>query len=143
MMDVLPSDIVNVESHTGVIGKSLKKLSEQIHIKITYPGAIKLDIELKSRAPTEIDHNPREGFIERDISMTKSPDTFFITHSLIYSLPQRDSNIFNGMMGIDIKIAVGRYIKIHQSVARNLVEHMLKEWYSCLQLRFAFAVKVY
>jgi len=47
------------------------------------------------------------------------------------------------MMGIDIKIAVGRYIKIHQSVARNLVEHMLKEWYSCLQLRFAFAVKVY
>jgi hypothetical protein len=57
-------------------------------------------------------------------------------------LSDADSNVFNGVMGIDVKIAFGAHFEVEQPVARDLAEHVIQETDSGLKIVLARTVQI-
>jgi hypothetical protein len=56
-----------------------------------------------------------------------TPDTLFIAHRFVNSLPQRYANILDRVMPVNVKIAIGINVKVNQSMTGNLIEHVIKK----------------
>ena len=50
-----------------------------------------------------------------------------LVERLIQRLTQRDADVLNRVMGIDVQIARSPDRKVNQPVARNLIEHVIKK----------------
>ncbi len=57
-------------------------------------------------------------------------------------LPQRDADVLDGVMRVDVQIALRLDVQVEQGVARHLVEHVLEEGQPGRELRIALAVDV-
>jgi len=57
-------------------------------------------------------------------------------------LPERDADVFDRVMRVDMQIALGRDLEIEHAVARDLVEHVVEERHAGGQRRFSAAVKI-
>ncbi len=53
------------------------------------------------------------------------------------SLPERDADIFDGVMVVDVMIALGGDVQAEAAMAGNVIEHMIEKAHACLQLRSA------
>src|SRR5213080_3582346 len=89
VMAIPAAQIVNVQGHEGMIGEALEELIEQIDIKIAYPRARELYLELKPRPAGTIEHHPRERLIQRHISMSIAADTPLVAQGPGKGLAQR------------------------------------------------------
>ena len=65
-----------------------------------------------------------------------------VTDGLSESLSQRDANIFDRVMGIDMQIALGGDTDIHHAMACDLVQHVVEKAQAAIQLGNARAIKV-
>jgi hypothetical protein len=59
--------------------------------------------------------------------MTVSDDAGFIANRLVECLAERNPNVFNRVVGINVEIALGNDVEINLTMPRDLVEHMLKK----------------
>ena len=110
-----------------MINKSAKKLDQKIDIKATHGRARKGDMPIKPRPPGEVDHHPRQRFVQRHVSMAITAHAALIANRLGKSLAERNPDIFNGVMRINLEITMGHDIEINQAVAHNLIQHMVQK----------------
>ena len=75
----------------------------------------------------------RQRFIQWDIGMAITTQTFFVADSLAECLAQSNADIFHRMVGIDVQIALGLNGDIHHAVTGNLVQHVIKETQPAVQ----------
>jgi len=120
MMGVVARQIVYMQRHQGVIDKTLEEFVDEIHIELADAAPYKFAIEHQPRASGDIQHHARQRFIQRHVSMTVATQTFLVAYSLIECLPQRDADVFNGVMGIDVQVAFGENVYIHQTMPGDL-----------------------
>ena len=66
----------------------------------------------------------------------------FVTQSLGYGLTQHNAHIFHCVVIIDMGIALGLYVQIHQSVTCNLVQHMFEKGHAGTEFATTTAVQV-
>jgi hypothetical protein len=57
-------------------------------------------------------------------------------------LAERDADIFDRVVGIDLQVAPGHDIEVDQSVANDLVKHVVKEGDARIELAPAAAVEI-
>lgn len=74
--------------------------------------------------------------------MPIAPNARFIAHSLSHSLAERDAHIFHRVMPVNVQIAFGMDRQIHQAMASDLIEHVVKKANASLQISLACAVEV-
>jgi hypothetical protein len=65
-----------------------------------------------------------------------------VAHGLGYRLAQGDADIFDGVVAIDVQIALGLDVEVDQAMAGNLVEHVVEETDAGRELGGAGAVDV-
>ena len=85
-----------MQSHLCMIDKSLKKLVEQVYVKITDPGTFEPDIIGQAWSAGKVHNNTGKSFIQGNIGMTVS----FIpclspTARCAIAVVQGDPNILN------------------------------------------------
>src|SRR5512135_1932659 len=142
MVRVVAGQIVDVQRHQGVVDEALEKFADQIDFKFTDGRAHKLGIEHQSRTPGNVQHHARQCLIQRYISMAVTAQAFLVRDCLIERLPQRNTDVFNSVVSVDMQIALGVDVQINQAVARDLVQHVLKERQSGIQLDLAGTVEI-
>src|SRR2546430_17719602 len=74
MMRVVPSQVVDMQRHLGVVGKTLEEFVHQIHVEVADQRALELDVVLEARPPGEIDHDARQRLVERYVGMARSEE---------------------------------------------------------------------
>jgi hypothetical protein len=74
--------------------------------------------------------------------MTIAADAFFVADRLRKCLPQRNTDIFDGMVRIDVQIADRFYLKIDQSVTGNLIEHVIQKRHAGIELLLTGAIRL-
>ena len=57
-------------------------------------------------------------------------------------LAERDADVLDRVVGVDVQVACGLDLEVHQSVARDLVEHVVEERHAARELGDAGAVEV-
>lgn len=123
---ILAADVVDVQRDHRVIHKALKKFMEQIDVKVAYGTLDELHVVIEARTTGKIQHHPGERLIKRNIRVAVAPDAGLVER-LIQRLTQRDANVLNRVMGIDVQIASRPDRQVNQPVARNLIEHVIKK----------------
>ena len=110
-----------------MIHEPLEELVDEIDIELTDQRASKGNIELEAGAAREIDHHPRQRFVERHVGMTVPAHTALVPDCAGDRLPERDADILHRVVGINVQIAGGLDLEIDQAMAGDLVEHVIEE----------------
>src|SRR6185295_14547076 len=66
----------------------------------------------------------------------------FVAHRLRHGLAQRDADVFDRVVAVDVQVALGDDLEVDQPVAGDLVEHVVEEADAGGQLGHARAVEV-
>lgn len=142
MVTVLPTQIIHVQRHMGVVHKALEELVEEVHIEVSDHCAGEGHMKLKARAPRKVDHNPRQGFIQGHVGVTVALDTLLVAHRLGERLPKGDADVFDGVVSVYVQITVCDDNEVHHAVAGDLIEHVLEKRQARIQVSLTAAIKV-
>ena len=74
--------------------------------------------------------------------MTIATQAFFVAYRLVECLSECDADILDGVMRIDVQVALGDDVQIDHAVARDLVEHVLEKRQAGIEYGLAVAVQV-
>ena len=59
--------------------------------------------------------------------MAVAGDALLVADRLVQGLAQSDTNVLDRVMGVDMQVAVGLNAQVDQSMARDLVQHVVEE----------------
>ena len=103
-MRILATQIVDMQGYQGVVAEALKEFVEQIHIEGTHCAFDKLHVIFQTGAPGKIDHDSRERLIQWHIGVAITTNAGLVQR-LVNSLAQCNTDVFHGVVGIDLQIA--------------------------------------
>lgn len=141
-MTVDAAQIVDVQRHFRVIDKAAKKLTEQIDIEGADLCAGKRHVQFETGTTGEIDNDTRQRLIERHIGVAVTGHALFVADGFIDSLTERNTDIFDRVVRIDMQVALGFDVDIDQAVAGDLINHVIEERYAGVETRFTAAIEI-
>ena len=100
------------------------------------------DVELEPRAPGEIDDDARQRLVERHVGVAVARDALLVAERLGQRLAERDADVLDGVVRVDVQVALGLDLEVDHAVPRDLVEHVVEERHAGGELGPAGAVEV-
>ena len=94
------------------------------------------------RATRAVQCHLNQSLIKRGHELTESVDPAPISQGLGKGLAQSDAHILVGVMVVDMCVTNGMDIEINQSVAADLVKHVIKKRHTGAHLATAAAVEI-
>jgi len=142
MVRILTTQVVDVQRHQCVIGKTLEKFMRQVNIEGADHRALERHMEFQSGATRQIHHHARQCFVERHIGVTIAAQSFLVAHRFRKGLTEGDADIFHRVVRINVQIALGFDLQIHHAMARDLIEHVIEEGHAGIQLLLTAAIQI-
>src|SRR5207249_3847807 len=127
VMRVVAAQVVDMQRHLGVVGKTLEEFVHQVHVEVADQRALELDVVLEARPAGEIDHDARQRFVERYVGMPVTQNAFLLADGARHRLAQRDPYVLDRMMRVHLQVALCPNIEIEHRVARDLFEHVIEK----------------
>ena len=78
-------------------------------------------------ASAEVDGGDAESFVHRHEEVAGAQDAALVAECLVEGLAERDADIFDGVVLIDIEIAVALQFEVEAAVASEELEHVIEE----------------
>jgi hypothetical protein len=69
-------------------------------------------------------------------------DAALVAQSLLEGLADHDADVFDGVMRIDLQIALGLHVQIDQAVARKQIEHVIEKPDARVRRGFSRPIKI-
>ena len=69
-------------------------------------------------------------------------DATLVAQRLLERVAQHDADVLGGVVGVDVQVALGAHRDVDQAVARELLQHVVKETDAGLDIVFAGAIEV-
>src|SRR5438105_10456675 len=142
MMRVVAAQTIDMHGRKRVIDEALKEFVHEVDVERADQRPREGNVEFKPRTPGEIDDDARQRFVERNVCMSEAADAFLVTERLLDRLPERDADVLDRVMRIDVQIALCANVEIDQAVAGDLVEHVIEERHAGFDRGLAAAVQV-
>ena len=79
------------------------------------------------RTSAEIDCGGREGFVHRHQEISGTQNAAFRAERFLDGFAERDANVFDGVVLIDVEVAFRGDGEIECTVARDEVEHVVEK----------------
>ena len=119
--------IGDVQVHAAVDGKGVEEFLEHFRFK----GADAFDIQFhiidQIRPAAEVDDDARQGFVHRAVEHAVAVDTLLVAQGLSQGVAEDDGQVFEGMVRIDVEVAVDVEGNVHAAVAGQEVHHVVEE----------------
>ena len=74
--------------------------------------------------------------------MSIPPNAFLVTHRPGNRLTQRNPDILNRMVGVNVQVTLRLDFQINQPMPGHLVEHVVEKWHTSGQICPADSVKI-
>src|SRR6185503_2902537 len=142
VVSVVAAQVVDVQADQRVIDEALKELMGQIDVESADHRPGELDVVFESGPPGEVDDDPRQGLVERHIRVAVAHQPGFVAQRLLDRLAEGDADVLDGVMTVDVQIALGIDRQVDHAVARDLIEHVVEERYAGRKLGAAAAVEI-
>jgi hypothetical protein len=79
------------------------------------------------RAPGEVEGDLHERLVERELPAGEATDAGFVAERFAERLTERDGDVLDGVVGVDVEVAHGLDGQVEATVAAELVEHVVVE----------------
>jgi hypothetical protein len=99
----------------------------EIDVEFPDASAGKIDIELESWPTGQIHDDAAQCFIERHVSVAVAAHAFLVTYRFGKCLAERDADVFNCVVRVNMEVAARFNFEIEHGVPRNLVEHVIEK----------------
>ncbi len=142
MVGVVAVQVVDVQRDTRVVREALEELVGQLRVEGADHAALEVDAHVQPRATREVDHHARQRLVERHVGVAVAAQPLLVAHRLRDRLAERDADVFDRVVAVDVQIAVARDVEVDQPVAGDLVEHVVEEADAGGKLGSPRAVKV-
>src|SRR5215469_13161826 len=116
-----------MQVHAGLVRQRFHKIMHQHGLKIADALLLDGDIVGQIDAPAYVNHCGAQRLIQRYRCLAESADTRTLTQRLPESASEHDSDVLNGMVVINMKVALCVDREIEEPVAGEAVEHMIEE----------------
>src|SRR5262245_53014265 len=127
MMRILAIKSLDVNVYRGVGCKRLEKLAHERAVETADLCLRKFCLEDKKRPPGNIDRHPRQGFVHGQVHIRKARNPRHVAQGLTQRLAESNAGIFDGVVLIDVKIALGTNFHVDERMASELLQHMVEE----------------
>lgn len=141
-MHVAAAQNITVQSKFRIAAHGQKKIFHQFAGELAGKFIIEIVLEMEKAAPAKVDNRTRERFIQRDVGDAKAADSGFIAERLRERRAQAYAHVFNGMMKIHSKIALGFQLQINERMRGEEIEHVIEEADARGNARFAAALEI-
>jgi hypothetical protein len=125
-----------------VIHQALEELVEEVDVETANHGAGEDAIEVKPWPTGQVDDDSRERLIQGDIGVSVTPDPALVTERLGQRLAERDANVFDRVVRVDMEITLGLHAEVDQTVPCHLIEHVVEEWHPGVELGPTTAIEI-
>ena len=112
---------------SGVVYEAIEEIRNQFGLKIADEARFHAVFVRKRGASPEVDGDDRERFVHREHEITGAIDSFAIAQSFGEELTDYNAGVFDGVVLIDVEIAVGFESQVEGSVFREQLEHVVEE----------------
>jgi copper chaperone CopZ len=120
---------VNVSLCTA--SEAIKKISDELGLEISDDGYVNLIIDDVGNAAGEIHRSDGKRLVHCHYEIACAQNTFLISEGQGKGIPQRDSNILNGVMLVDVEVADTIELKVEAAVTRKELQHMVEKADAC------------
>ncbi|MNE23006.1 hypothetical protein D3C80_1162400 [compost metagenome] len=131
-----------MQADQGVVDEALEELLEQVDVEATDRRTGVRHVHLQARTAGEVDDHARQRFVERHIGMAVTADALLVADRLRKSLTQGDTDVFHGVVIVDMQVALALDIQVDQPVPGDLVKHVLKEGNPDIESGLSGAIQV-
>src|SRR6185437_10846030 len=116
-------------------------MEEHLRWHFAYLFALKISFPNEPVPSAKIKCHLRQAIIHRQ-AKTVAFNTPFITQRHRKCFSQSNTRILDGVMLVDVQVAVGDYFQVDVSMPRDLIEHMIKKMKPGRNLCLALAIKI-
>jgi len=119
----------DVAVEAALVDDRLEELADELGVEGADFGALagEAGIENQSGSSGEVDADTGECFVHGDGGETESFDAFFVAEGLLDGLAEDDTDVFDGVVIIDVGIAGGVDGEAEATVFREVIEHVVEE----------------
>ena len=118
---------LGVEVGGGVDGEGAQEFLDELEGESVDGLDVGGGAVFEERAAAEVDDGAAEGFIHGDVSAAVADEAAFFSEGLGEALSEDDAGIFDGVMEIDVDIALGGDLEIEEAVTGEEGEHVVEE----------------
>ena len=134
--------VVHVQRDLRVIDEALEELVHQVDVELADAGARELDVELEAGPPGQVHHRARQRLVERHVGVPVAAHALLVADRLGERLAQRDADVLDGVVRVDVQVALRGDLDVERAVARDLLEHVIEKRHAGRHRRLAGAVEV-
>ena len=84
-------------------------------------------VELEAGPPGQVDDDPRQRLVERHVRVPVARQPLLVAERLGHRLPQRDADVLDRVVRVDVEVAVRAHDEVDHAVPRELVEHVIEK----------------
>jgi hypothetical protein len=118
---------LGVEIAAGVDGEGAQEFLDELEGEEADRGDVSGSAILEVGAPGEIDDDARQGLVHGEIGVAVAADAALIAEGAGEGLAEDDSRILDGVVQVDLDIAIGIHLQIDQPMAGEEDEHVVEE----------------
>jgi hypothetical protein len=115
---------------------------------IHFGGSVANILTSEFHVPAEVDasaevYEHHSAAVVHGEDKAVASETTFVAEGIAYGIAESDSNIFHGVMLVDVEITVALQMHRYARMVRYLPEHVVEEVQASRDKRRSFAVEVY
>ena len=125
-----------------VVDEALEEFKGELGVEFADHAGLEVNRLVQTGPAREIDHHARQRLVQRHIAVAVAGDAALVAHGLGHRHAQRDADVFDGVVAVDVQVALAFDVQVDQAVARHLVEHVVEEADAGGEFALAAAVEV-
>jgi hypothetical protein len=111
----------------GSVSKRAEEILHQFGLEITDVFGRNFEFANAERATGKIERGGGKAIVHGHQEISSAQNSTPGTKRSSYRFAERDANIFNGVMLVNVKIAARRKLQVESAVARDLFQHVIEE----------------
>ena len=133
-----------MQVHLGVVDHGVEELFHQLHVEhadllagdggrvdaVTHP----VGFEYVCRAAREVQRHPGEGFVHGHRRVAVAFDAALVAQRLRQGFAQGDAHVFDGVVVVDVGVAVTSDLERKPAVLGHVGEHVVKKAHAGLDV---------
>src|SRR3546814_648068 len=127
MMIILAIEGFDVQRDARGLREAMKPVRKEFGVHLAEARLRKARFPDTMRASRNVEHAAGQRFVHRRMRFAIARDAALVAERLGYRLAQRERRILDGVMLVDMKVALHGPRNVDPRMARQLLDHMVEE----------------
>ena len=117
----------DVDVGFGAAGEAIEEVGEEFGLEVAYEANLYLVVDDVGDAAGEVDGGDGEGLVHGHDEVAGAEDALLVAERLVEGLAERDADVFDGVVLVDVEVAGAGEGEVEATVAGEEFQHVVEE----------------